>query len=119
MRGRTVKVGTLAFVTGGEGAGVAVPPEVAAVASASNPGRTPVFVAIDGTVAGVLEMEDEVRADAASAVARLQRRGLRTVLLSGDLGVPRAVTGSHASRCISHQHGDGFQRTFPAEHPTS
>ena len=39
---------------------------------------------LDGIVAGVLEMEDEVRADAASAVARLQRRGLRTVLLSGD-----------------------------------
>ena len=84
VRGRTVKVGTLAFVTGGESAGVAVPPEVASIASNSNPGRTPVFVAIDGIVAGVLEMEDEVRADAASAVARLQRRGLRTVLLSGD-----------------------------------
>ena len=84
VRGRTVKVGTLAFVTGGESAGVTVPPEVASIASNSNPGRTPVFVAIDGIVAGVLEMEDEVRADAASAVARLQRRGLRTVLLSGD-----------------------------------
>ena len=55
VRGRTVKVGTLAFVTGGESAGVTIPPEVASIASNSNPGRTPVFVAIDGIVAGVLE----------------------------------------------------------------
>ena len=46
--------------------------------------RTPVFVAFDGELVGVLEMEDEIRDDARLTVARLKRRGVRVVLLSGD-----------------------------------
>ena len=46
--------------------------------------RTPVFVAFDGEVVGVLEMEDEIRNDARQTVARLKKRGVRVMLLSGD-----------------------------------
>ena len=42
------------------------------------------YVAFDGKVVGVMEMEDEIRVDAAETVLRLKKRGIRTVLLSGD-----------------------------------
>lgn len=47
-------------------------------------GRTPVFVAIDGVVAGVIAVADAVKPSAAPAVEQLQRLGLRPVLLTGD-----------------------------------
>ena len=46
--------------------------------------KTPVFVAFDGTLVGVLEMEDEIRDDAALTVRKLKHRGVRVMLLSGD-----------------------------------
>jgi Cu2+-exporting ATPase len=46
--------------------------------------KTPVFVAFDGTLVGVLEMEDEIRDDAAATVRKLKHRGVRVMLLSGD-----------------------------------
>jgi cation-transporting P-type ATPase A/B len=47
-------------------------------------GETVVFVAIDGQVCGVIAVADAVKESAADAVAALHRRGLRTVLLTGD-----------------------------------
>ena len=46
--------------------------------------RTPVFVAFDGELVGVLEMEDEIRDDARTTVSKLKDRGVRVMLLSGD-----------------------------------
>ncbi|MDM8084571.1 cation-translocating P-type ATPase [Cellulomonas cellasea] len=56
-------------------------------------GRTPMIVAVDGVVLGVLAVADEVRPDAAHMVAELHRAGVRTVvMLTGDaLPVARAV----------------------------
>jgi Cu+-exporting ATPase len=45
---------------------------------------TPVFVAIDGTFAGRIDLADPVRATSAAAIARLHRLGVTTVLLTGD-----------------------------------
>ena len=47
-------------------------------------GRTLVAVAVDGVWAGVLGVADRVRADSAAAVAHLQARGVRVVMLTGD-----------------------------------
>ncbi|WP_289563550.1 heavy metal translocating P-type ATPase [Cellulomonas cellasea] len=48
-------------------------------------GRTPMIVAVDGAVVGVLAVADEVRPDAAHMVAELHRAGVRTVvMLTGD-----------------------------------
>jgi P-type E1-E2 ATPase len=63
----------------------AIPPDLDDQARAwESGGRTVVFCAIDGTVAAVLALGDELREDAARFVARMKRGGLRTVLLSGD-----------------------------------
>ncbi|MEO5826532.1 MAG: heavy metal translocating P-type ATPase [Gemmatimonadales bacterium] len=47
-------------------------------------GRTTVFVAVDGELAGVMGVADPIRGTSRAAIARLQEMGLRTVLLTGD-----------------------------------
>ncbi|HEX2902872.1 MAG TPA: heavy metal translocating P-type ATPase [Jatrophihabitans sp.] len=47
-------------------------------------GRTPVWVAVDDTVAGLLTVSDTVRDTSAEAIRRLRGLGLGTVLLTGD-----------------------------------
>ncbi|MEM2186484.1 MAG: heavy metal translocating P-type ATPase [Thermofilaceae archaeon] len=47
-------------------------------------GSTALFVAVDGRLAGVVEVRDEVRGEAKRVVARLREMGLRTVLATGD-----------------------------------
>ena len=47
-------------------------------------GKTLVAVAVNGAFAGLLGVADRVRADSAGAVARLQAKGVRVVMLTGD-----------------------------------
>ncbi|MGO9508876.1 MAG: heavy metal translocating P-type ATPase [Mycobacterium sp.] len=47
-------------------------------------GETVVFVSVDGVVCGAVAVADAVKDSAAGAVAALHRRGLRTILLTGD-----------------------------------
>ncbi|MGB8389115.1 heavy metal translocating P-type ATPase [Mycobacterium sp.] len=47
-------------------------------------GETVVFVSVDDVVCGAVAVADAVKDSAADAVAALHRRGLRTVLLTGD-----------------------------------
>jgi Cu+-exporting ATPase len=47
-------------------------------------GETVVFVSVDDEVRGAIAVADGVKESAADAVAALHRRGLRTVLLTGD-----------------------------------
>ncbi len=56
----------------------------AARRDAESRGETVVFVAVDGQVCGAIAVADAVKESAADAVAALHRRGLRTVLLTGD-----------------------------------
>ena len=47
-------------------------------------GRPAVFVAIDGALAGIVELADPIRRESVGAVQRLRSIGMRIVLLSGD-----------------------------------
>ncbi len=47
-------------------------------------GRTSLFVAVDGALAGLLTVEDPVKATTKEAIAGLQKEGLEIVMLSGD-----------------------------------
>ena len=47
--------------------------------------QTPVFVALDGRLLGMLAIADPVRPEAAAAIAELHRRGLATWLVTGDV----------------------------------
>ncbi|MBT9329955.1 heavy metal translocating P-type ATPase [Paracidobacterium acidisoli] len=50
----------------------------------TTPGATRVFVCQDGRYLGSIEARDTLRPDAAEAVAKLQKMGLRVVMLTGD-----------------------------------
>ncbi|MDF1504117.1 heavy metal translocating P-type ATPase [Roseisolibacter sp. H3M3-2] len=46
--------------------------------------RTPVYVAVDGALAGLVAVADPIKAGAPEAVARLRAMGLDVVMLTGD-----------------------------------
>ena len=75
---KRVSVGTKFYVQGNEN----VPAEL--VNKQDNPGRTPVYVGIDGKIVGVLEMQDEIRKDAAETIKRLHDKKIQTIMISGD-----------------------------------
>jgi Cd2+/Zn2+-exporting ATPase len=83
ISGRRVLVGNLALL---EQYGVADTVGAAGAAERlAAAGRTPMIVAVDDTVAGVVAVADEVREDAAQMVAQLHRAGVRKVImLTGD-----------------------------------
>jgi Cu+-exporting ATPase len=57
-------------------------------------GRTPVFVAVDGAVTGMLTVADTLKSTSAEAVRELRALGLEPVLLTGDnAAAARAVAG--------------------------
>lgn len=47
-------------------------------------GKTPVFLAVDGTLAGMIAVADTLKPHAREAVAALQRLGLQVVMMTGD-----------------------------------
>jgi Cu+-exporting ATPase len=74
---------------------VVLEPEVAAqVDAAHTAAAVPVLVAVDGEVAGLLEVRDVVKASAAAAVSALRELGLRTVLLTGDHEIAARAVGT-------------------------
>jgi Cu+-exporting ATPase len=67
-------------------------------------GKTPMFVAIDGELAGLLAVADPIKPTSREAIARMKRMGLDVVLLTGDnqrtaeavarqAGIDRVVAG--------------------------
>jgi Zn2+/Cd2+-exporting ATPase len=56
-----------------------------AASELADAGRTPMIVAVDDRVLGVIAVADEVRADAATMIAQLHRTGVKqVVMLTGD-----------------------------------
>jgi Cu+-exporting ATPase len=84
--GRPVLAGRATWLAArDELAGHAVPETLAAHAErAEDAGQTPVFIAWDGQVRGVLVVADTVKPAAAETIARLKKMGLTPVLLTGD-----------------------------------
>jgi len=63
---------------------VSVAPLEEAAARLAGQGKTPVYVAVDGRLAGVIAVADPIKATSREAVARLRRMGLEVVMLTGD-----------------------------------
>ncbi len=81
VEGRTLIVGTQAFMAE---RGIDVSGSDDLVSEHEGQGRTTILVAVDGNLAGLLALADEIKADAAVAVATLKHRGITPVLITGD-----------------------------------
>ena len=79
--GRLVTIGNARLMQDEQFDFKGVEAEVAALAEA---GKTPMFVAVDGTVAGVIAVADTVKPASRYAVQSLNELGVRTVMLTGD-----------------------------------
>lgn len=79
--GRTILVGKRAFL---ELAGVNAAALEADATRLADEGKTPVFVALDDRLAGVIAIADPVKADSRAAIAALRRLGLQVVMITGD-----------------------------------
>lgn len=93
VQGVRVAVGSEALMAW---AGADTSPLDATAAAMADAGATPVFVAADGRLAGVLAVADPVRATSAAAVQDLRALGLEVVLLTGD----RRATALAVARTI-------------------
>ncbi|HYW50667.1 MAG TPA: heavy metal translocating P-type ATPase [Gemmatimonadaceae bacterium] len=71
-----------------------------AVAALSAAAKTPVFVAVDGTLAGVIAVADPIRASSREAIDTLTTMGLRVVMLTGD----NAETAGAVARDVGITH---------------
>jgi Cu+-exporting ATPase len=79
--GRRVAVGNL-ILMGELGVDAAAAAERAE--RLADEGGTPVYVAVDGGLAGLITIADPIKPTAREAVERLERMGLETVMLTGD-----------------------------------
>ena len=50
----------------------------------ANEAKTPMFMAIDNTLAGIVAVADPIKEDSIAAIKRLQNNGLRVIMLTGD-----------------------------------
>ncbi len=77
--------------------GIAVDSELSDVAGRlAEQGKTPMFVALDGRMLGVIGVADGVKPGTREAVASLRTMGIRTVMLTGDRP---EVAASVAAEC--------------------
>ena len=99
LGGRTVRAGSRRFMAA---ANLTVPPAIDRVeADARRNGHSVVYVAADGSLAGVIVLERVLREDCQTMIVRLRSRGLKIWLLSGE---PEEATKQMASRIGADRH---------------
>ncbi|PNI08823.1 heavy metal translocating P-type ATPase [Arthrobacter sp. AFG7.2] len=82
VNGRVVTAGRTGWL---EQNGIGVTEEQqASLAAAEATGATAIWIAVDGTAAGIISLRDTVKEGSAAAIERLRRLGLRPILLTGD-----------------------------------
>lgn len=64
--------------------GIALDAMLAQATALSDGGKTPMFVAVDGTLAGIIAVADTIKANSKTAVDKLHQLGLEVLMLTGD-----------------------------------
>jgi Cu+-exporting ATPase len=93
VEGSSVLVGSADYL---EVAGVQTAPLGAKADSLSQAGKTMLWVALDGRLAGLLAVADTVKAGSASAIKQLRDAGLQVVMLTGDAASTAAAVARQA-----------------------
>jgi Cu+-exporting ATPase len=104
VQGRLVRIGTSAWLAK---AGIDTGTLEDAADALAAEGRTPSFVALDGTLAGLIAVADRSTGDAKLTVAALKRAGIEVAMLTGD----RERTGKAVAREL------GIERVFAEVKP--
>jgi Cu+-exporting ATPase len=82
IRNKRILAGTAAFL---KGRGIEVPAKENSAAIEPDSGAvTAVYLAIDGKVAGVFLLSDQIKASTPEAIRALREEGIRIVMLTGD-----------------------------------
>jgi Cu2+-exporting ATPase len=81
VEGRTVRVGGSALL---DALHLSVPASLARLHGGTSDAATRVFVVIDGQLAAMIRIADPVRPQSRAAIEELHRRGIHTVMISGD-----------------------------------
>jgi Cu+-exporting ATPase len=89
--GRSVAVGNQRLMTTLD---VDTTPLVAESAGGAAAGGTPMYVAVDGALAGLVTVADTVKPDSAEAVAQLKALGLEVWMVTGDNAATATAVGA-------------------------
>ena len=102
VAGSRVLVGSRRFL---ESKGIDLSRAITGEAAAHAVGASPIFVGVDGRLAGMLVLQDELRPDAPDAVRELRARKMRNVImLSGDHPEPTRVIAEVLG--LRHHHAE-------------
>nr|ALD82534.1 heavy metal translocating P-type ATPase [Nannocystis sp. MB1016] len=83
---RKIQVGSDRFMAR---SGIAVPPEILAQRDACHQrGHSLIMVAVDGALAGAIELQPTIRPEVEGVLATLRARGLKLMVISGDQEEP-------------------------------
>ncbi|MBJ6988146.1 heavy metal translocating P-type ATPase [Devosia sp. MC521] len=77
--GRAVRVGSSKLLTG-----IALSSAKALVDDLAQQGKTPVFLAVDGTLAAAIVVADPIKPSSKAVISALHQQGLKTAMISGD-----------------------------------
>ncbi len=91
VNGNALLVGNLALM---ESVGIQMDGLADSAKELAEQGKTPIFVAIDGSAAGIIALADTLKPDAKEGVAKLQQLGLEVVMLTGDNARTAAAVAS-------------------------
>ncbi|MEE8434852.1 MAG: copper-translocating P-type ATPase, partial [bacterium] len=83
VNGRPVILGNAALFSE-EGISIETTEALETLSTLAEEGKTPMLIAVEGELAGVIAVADKVREDSAEAIARLHRAGLQVAMLTGD-----------------------------------
>jgi Cu+-exporting ATPase len=83
--------------------------QLAALREEQNAGATAVWVAVDGTAAGIISLADTIKDSSPAAIARLRALGLRPILLTGD----NAAVAAQVAAAVGIPEQDVFADVLP------
>ncbi len=99
VTGKLIRVGNQAYM---EESGVDLGEYAARARSFHEEGKTALFVAVDGIVAGVIAVADTLKPSAAPTIQTLRERGLTVMMLTGDAArTAQAIAGQLAIEHVS------------------
>ena len=81
VEGETTLIGNPALM---EKYGIATDSLQAAAGASAEEGKTPLWIAIDGKLAGIIAVADTIKPTSIAAIRQMHAEGLRVVMLTGD-----------------------------------